>query len=761
MTPDPTTSASATGGREQGASAGDRVRDLVARMTPTEKVGQVMLLSTTQITGPPGEDRGPIDPEQLERVVGGLAVGGLLSGGGHAPAHNHPRDWAEMIGTFQRHAAENTRLGIPLLYGVDAVHGHNNVVGATIFPHNIGLAASFDPDLVERTAAATGRAARATGTNWVYAPVADLGRDPRWGRFYETFGESPWLAGELAAAAVRGLQGGDPAAPDRAAATVKHFLGYGAAVSGLDRTDAQLPRRTLRDRYLPPFEVALRADALSVMVNSGSVNGVPAHASRTLLTDILRGELGFDGVIVSDWADIEMLASDYEVAPDLGGAIARAFDAGVDMAMIPSDGIAFAAAMAQLLDDGRLTEERLDASVERILRMKESLGLFDAPPIDVEAAPVAVLDRDRELAREAASACVVLLRDRDGLLPLDGDPQVLVTGPGADQLSWQMGGWTIRWQGDPRPGEQPPAVTVADALRARLGDRVQVVPGTPISADGEPDEVDRLRQDAVTAAADADIVVAVVGEPSGAELPADHPTADLRSDQVALLTELAATGTPVATVIIAGRPLVLGAAAEVDTLVMAHLPGTEAGTAIADVLLGERSPGGRLPYSWPRHSGQIPIAHDVLPGAQGDGPFALATRGGQYDPRFAFGHGLATTTFEVTGIATDADHATPHGTLLVRATVTNTGPRPGAHVLPVFLLQHVAAVVRPYRTLVGWARADLEPGTSAEVVASIPIERFAVTTGDIEGEGERRVLPGRYTLDVDGHATVEIEVADA
>jgi beta-glucosidase len=426
-----------------------RAEDLLARMTLEEKVGQMTQVNVTRLMGSGEWDRGPLNEAWLEHIFAKLHVGSILSGGGAAPLPNTPRAWAEMTNELQRHALEHSRLGIPLIYGVDAVHGHNNVLGATIYPHNLGLAATWNPELAERIAFATARDVRATGIHWNFAPVADLGRDPRWGRFYETFGEDPLLAGALVAASVRGLENGS------VAATVKHFLGYGAPNAGRDRAPAFIPNRLLFELHLPPFAAGFEAGARTVMVNSGAVNGVPAHASRHLLTELLRGKLGFGGVVVSDWSDIHKLVTVHGVARDFAHAVEMSIGAGVDMYMVPYDAQTFTATLLELVRAGRVSEARIDEAAGRILTLKFALGLFEQPYVDAAEAERIIVEQDRALAYEAAVQSITLL-ENDGVLPLgEGARRILVTGPSADSVANQMGGWTIGWQGADNPRELP------------------------------------------------------------------------------------------------------------------------------------------------------------------------------------------------------------------------------------------------------------------------------------------------------------------
>ena len=541
-----------------------RVADLLSRMTLEEKVGQMTQIDVTRLMGSGEWDRGPLNEEWLQRVLVDNHVGSLLSGGGAAPVPNTPRAWAEMTNALQRYALENARLPIPLLYGVDAVHGHNNVLGATIYPHNLGLAATFDPELVEAISEQVADDLLATGTPWTFAPVADVGRDARWGRFYETFGEDPVLAAELVAASVRGFQ-----ASGKVAATVKHFGGYSQALVGFDRSPAFLDTRTLRTVHFPAARAGLAAGADTVMANSGSVNGVPVHASPYLLTDVLRTEFGFAGVTVSDWNDIDKLVTVHRVAADFKDAVAMSINAGVDMYMVPHDADTFTRTLVGLVAAGTVSEARVDEAVGRILALKFELGLFEQPYVDADAADGVVIEQDRALARRAAAESLTLLEN--GPLPFDDTiKNILVVGDSADSLKNQTGGWTLGWQGVGDSGETPPGTTLLQALRAEApaGVTVEYMADT---RDGAA---------LTTAAAAADIVVAVIGEPPYAEGEGDSATLEVPDAGLELLRTVVQTDTPVVVVIMAGRPLILPEDVQNRTRQPRHgLPAGERGRA--------------------------------------------------------------------------------------------------------------------------------------------------------------------------------------
>ena len=687
---------------------------------------------------------------------------------------NTGRDWAVTYNGVQAFAIQQSRLHIPVLFGVDAVHGFGHPVDAPLFPHAIGMGATWDPAVAELGGGVTGAALRSTG--WVedFAPVQDVFRDNRWGRSYEPWSEAPVLAGALGAANVRGLQ----SAPDnstsnplRVAATVKHFAGYSQSINGHDRVEGQLPIRDLQDVFLPAYKDGVDAGAKMVMVSSSSINGVPATASKFLQTTLLRERLGFTGVTISDFNDVQSISTAYHTAPDLAGAIAKAVNAGLDMAMWVDNPDQWQSSIQAALQTGQISESRIDASVRRILTLKFQLGLFDQPCVtdftqpcvDPEAGQTAV-QAGRDATLQAARESMTLLKNTGNVLPLPRTAQVLVTGPNADSMVGQLGGWSVSWQGvsssghsccEGPPGQIPPGTTVRKAIEA-ADPNTTFVAVSPAVTSGE-------QAAAVSAAAGSDVVVAVVGELAYAEGIGDDPAPALRPDQKALLAALEATGRPVVMVVMAGRPIGLGATNELNAnaIVMAYQGSTEAGQAVADVIFGDVNPSGKLPISWPSDAdvrepfgrgadfnagapspiGDQPKYFDQLPSTSGG-------TGNAYNPLYPFGFGLSYTTFTTESLSIVA----PGGgdrTISATFTVTNTG-RPRGDRDRAWVFVHRAssdATVPPHR-LVGFARVPLDTGQARTLQVDFPSSVLAVTPGDIDSTAPPQVERGIYTLEV-------------
>ncbi|HYS37760.1 MAG TPA: glycoside hydrolase family 3 N-terminal domain-containing protein, partial [Pseudonocardiaceae bacterium] len=737
-----------------------RVSDLLGRMTLPEKIGQMVQIEVTQVTDTSNNctSQGGFNlpnPVCEQKIFTDNKVGSILAGGtdipidttGNGGTGNTGRDWANEYNTMQAYAIAHSRLHIPVIFGVDAVHGFGHPYQAPLFPQSIGMGATWDPSAAKAGGEVTANALRATGWNWDFAPVQDLSRDNRWGRTYETWAEEPALSAAMGAANVSGLQSAGGGKSLDVTATVKHFAGYSESINGHDRAEAQLPLRYLQDTFLPSYAGAINAGAGTVMVDSGSINGVPATASHYLLTTLLRDRMGFKGVVISDFGDVPALATTYHLAPDLAGAAALAVNAGVDMTMLPFNADQWQAAMKQDVTNGSIKVARINQAVQRILTLKFQLGLFDHPTVDAAAANAAV-QAGRDVTLQAARESMTLLRNQNNVLPLSPTAHVVVTGPSADSMTNQLGGWSVSWQGVAGaghvccmgpPDQIPPGTTVLQGMKSEDPNVVSA-----------PD-----RATAVQDAASADAVVVAVGEKAYAEGLGDNPAPQLTPEQKDLVTALEATGKPVIVVVIAGRPLGLGPAEKADGLLMAYQGSTEAGQAVADAIFGKINPSGKLPVSWPSDAAAPGGDFDGgAPSPLGDQPkfFDLLPStsfgsGNGYNPLYPFGFGLSYTTFQTGGL-TATSSVSRHGTVTASFTVANTGSRAGTDIVPVYVHQPVSAVLVPNQRLVGFTRVSLDPGQSKTVQVSFPVAELAVTPGDIEGTGSPQVELGDYQAQV-------------
>ncbi|UCG89363.1 MAG: glycoside hydrolase family 3 C-terminal domain-containing protein [Gemmatimonadota bacterium] len=609
---------------------------------------------------------------------------------------------AENSNQVQRIAVEESRLGIPLIFGLDVIHGFR-----TIFPIPLATASSWDPELVTAIEAIAAREARASGVHWTFAPMVDIARDARWGRISEGAGEDPYLGSAMAAARVRGFQGDDLTAADRIMACLKHYVAYGQPVGGRDYNSVDMSERSLREIYLPPFKAGADAGAASLMSAFNLLNGVPTTANKFTLNQILRGEWGFEGFIVSDWNSVGELVQ-HGYAGDAADAARLALNATIDLDM--ASGI-YDGQLADLVRANVIPEELLDQSVRRVLRAKFMLGLFDNPYVDPETETAAILRDDHvAAARDAARKSMVLLKNDGALLPLSEDiGSIAVIGPLADNQVDLLGSWHAM-------GQPEDVVTVLAGIQSRAAPTTTITYAQGSTITGA--ETDGFAE-AVAAARDADVAIVVVGEREYETGEGASRTAlDLPGVQPALIEAVHETGTPVVAVIMSGRPLTIPWLAEnVPAILQAWHPGIQGGNAVADLLWGDYNPSGKLTASFPRSVGQIPIyyARDITGRPGTDFKYTSRYIDSPDTPLYPFGYGLSYTTFEYGDLTLSADTITVNDTLTVSATVSNTGDVAGAEVVQLYIRDPVASVVRPVKELKGFTKIYLEPGEQQTV----------------------------------------------
>lgn len=688
-----------------------RVESLLARMTVEEKVGQLGMFA--DMVRPFAPDVNPEvnvsnAAEVLEQVRAGR-VGALFNGVGAAQGRE-----------IQRVAVEESRLGIPVLLAADVIHGMR-----TVFPIPLGEAASFEPELAQRTARATAVEATAAGIHWTFAPAVDIARDQRWGRGAEGAGEDTFLGCAFAQARVRGFQGEDLRAADSLLATPKHFVGYGAVAAGMDYNYVEISEGTLRDVHLPPFKAAFDAGALTVMTAFNDINGVPASANRALLTGLLRGQWGFPGLVVSDYtADMELVAHGY--AADDRDATRLAFDAGMDMSM--QSGF-YAAHLPSLVESGEVSMAALDEAVRRVLSLKAAVGLFDDPyrSLDPEReADLSRRDAHEALARDAARRSIVLLKNDGGLLPLRCDARVALVGPFARDRDNIEGCWTLF-------GDKARYVDLETGIRTAMGAgaALEVVDGCAPEA-----PLDGGIEAAVAAARRAEVVVLALGEPQRYSGEAQSRTRIvLPPAQQALAEAVAATGTPLVVLLRNGRALALeGAVRDAAAILVTWFLGSQTGHAVADVVFGEVGPSGRLPVSFPHDSGQQPFFYNHPRTGRPETPemseFKARWREYPNTALYPFGHGLGYAPVEYGATTVDAPTLAPDGTLRLRATVRNMGERAVEEVVQLYVHDRVGSRVRPVRELKGFAKLPLQPGESREVAFTLTAAQLAFTRAD-------------------------------
>lgn len=695
-----------------------QVDELITQMTPAEKAGQLTQYFYFRL--PAGAEPAlDFDAEEQPRMVESALREGV------AGSLLFVTDPAE-INRLQRLAVDGNRLGIPVLFGFDVIHGLR-----TILPVPIAMAASWDPQTIERGQSVAAREARAVGIHWTFAPMVDIARDPRWGRIIEGAGEDPYLGAAVAVAQVCGFQGGELSAPESIIAGPKHFAGYGGALGGRDYDEVNLSDSELWNVYFPPFKAAVEAGAGNVMTAYMDLNGIPAAGSRWLFTEVLRDTWGFKGFVVSDANVVRSLVT-HGFAADLIDAAARAVNAGVDMEMAVADPAY--AHLPEALESGVASEQAVDASVRRVLEAKVRMGLFEAPYIDEDLAREVLADpAHREVARVAAQRSAVLLRNEGGLLPLDGGGlrSIAVIGPLADSKRDILGPWVFDYDLDE-------TVSVVEGIRARAGEGVRVdhARGVPVvqrvfpslfdmfgrnkPEDPEGFEQEAEFQQAVDLARGADVVVVVVGEwQNMIGEAASRSSLELPGRQRELLQAVVGTGTPVVLLVMNGRPLDLRWPAEhVPAILDIWYPGTQGGAAAADLLFGDVSPGGKLPFTWPRTVGQVPM---VYAHTRSHEPENQERRYWDEDstPLFPFGYGLSYGRFEYANLTVEQPVITTGGTVTVSVEVTNTGDREADEVVQLYLHQRFGSASRPVRELKGFRRVTLAAGESR--VVELPV----------------------------------------
>jgi len=703
----------------QRSAAEQKIDSLLARMTLEEKLGQLNQLSV---------DQQPT-PEQLALVRKGL-VGSFLNLTGAAATRD-----------AQRIAVTESRLRIPLIFGHDVIHGYR-----TIFPIPLGEAASWDPEAVQAAAHVAGREAAAAGVHWTFAPMVDIARDPRWGRIAEGSGEDPYLGSAMAAARVRGFQGADPRSPDAVLATVKHFAAYGGAEGGRDYNTVDLSERTLREAYLLPYRAAVDAGAATVMTSFNEIGGIPSTASPWLMTTVLRREWGFRGFVVSDWTAINELLN-HGVAASRGDAGKLALEAGVDMDMVSR---IYVDDLPALVRTGRIPVALVNEAVRRVLRAKAALGLFDDPyhgASPERERAVLLAPEHRRLARRVAEEAIVLLKNDGQLLPLGSRVRsVAVIGPLADDKVAALGSWPGR--GDPRD-----AVTPLEGIKTRAGS-VSVVYAKGC---GITDTATAGFVEAVATAKQADVAVLVLGEAGDMSgEAASRANLDLPGIQPRLFEAIYATGTPIVLVLMNGRPLTIPWAAEhVPAIVESWFLGIETGPALAAVLFGDVSPSGKLPVTFPRAVGQIPLYYNHKNTGRPTGPDKYTSKYTDLPvtPLFPFGHGLSYTTFSYSDLRLSSPRITPAGTESVSVTVTNTGSREGVEVVQLYVHDEVASVTRPVRALAGFRRVSLKPGEARTVEFQLTPKELGLYNQNMKFVVE----PGRFRVFVGGSSVGGLE----
>ena len=709
-----------------------RVKQIVSKMSLEDKIGQMcevtidLVQCDTLVDGHVELDAGKVDS-----IFNKYRVGSVLNvPKGFAQT---PEAWCRIISGIQE--ASMNAMGIPDIYGVDQNHGTSYTAGGTLFPQEINMAASFNRELVREGARITAYESRACDIPWVYNPVMDLGRNPVWPRIWESFGEDPYVNGAMAVEMVKGYQGDDPnkVGPQNVAACLKHYMAYGVPATGKDRTPAIVNPFDLREKFFHPYKEAIRAGALSVMVNSAQVNGVPMHANYELLTVWLKEGLNWDGMIVTDWADIHHLWKRDKIAHDYKEAIEISINAGIDMSMTPYD-VEFCTLLKELVEEGKVKMSRIDDAVSRIIRLKLRLGLFETPDTNFKDYPLFGSAQHEAAAFEMAVESEILLKNKNNILPIQKGKRILVTGPNANSMRSLNGGWSYTWQGTDDPKFHQQYNTIYEALASEFGDdRVVLEPGLDyVDKYGDHEGEKNIRiEKAVAAARNVDLIVACIGENSYTETTGNTNDLHLSANQIKLVQELAKTGKPVILVLNEGRPRIIReieplASAVIDIL----LPSNYGGDALAKLISGERNFSGKLPYTYPKWINAL-TTYDHKPSEktkkQEEGAYNYFS---DVDVQWPFGFGLSYTTFDYSDISIDKSEFTSQDEITVSIMVTNTGTVEGKETVIFYSCDLVASITPDNKRVRGFDKVNLKPGQSTRVSFTIPAADLAFVGQD-------------------------------
>ena len=727
-------------GSGEDAALEKRVDSVMSNLTLEEKVGQ-MAQYTLDVIGKevsPNQSVDPFefDPAKLDTILGMYKVGSILNTTNNKAQTTEM--WSYIIKTIQDRAIRET--GIPVLFGIDAIHGTNYTAGATLFPQGVGMGATFNTALMEEGSRISAYETRASNIPYTFAPTMDLIRDQRWSRHWESYSEDTYLTAQMALASLKGFQGDDynNIGKNHVAVSLKHYMGYGVPVSGKDRTPAIISESDLREKFFEPFRQAIEAGALSVMINSGHINGVSTHADHRLLTEWVKEDLNYDGVLITDWNDVENLAFRDHIASDFKDAIRISINAGIDLVMVPYNKN-FCNDLIALVKEGKVKQERIDDAVRRVLRMKFRLGLFEKPYWDKAEYPEFGSAAHEAEAKKAADESITLLKNENNILPIKQGARILVTGPNANSMRTLNGGWSYSWQGEKTELFAEKYNTIFEALKNKFGEgNVKHVPGVEYKMDGQYFEENPPQIGAAVAAASGvDYIVLCVGENSYCETPGNLDELTLSENQTALAKALLKTGKPVILVLNEGRPrLIRSIEPETKAVIQLYLPGNYGADALADILTGEVNPSGKLPYTYPKFEQGL-ITYDHKPSQNIEGKMEGAyDYGAQTSVQYPFGFGLSYTTFEYTNLAVDKKEFKSGDSIQISIDVKNTGNVAGKESVLLFSSDLVASVTPDVRRLRAFDKVMLNPGETKTV-------KLKLAANDLAFVNDR----GKWTLE--------------
>ena len=722
-----------------------QVEKLLSEMDLDAKIGQMTELAI-DVLGETINGEFQLDEAKLHKAIAEYKVGSFLNAPG--PVAQSPEKWNEIIGRIQE--LSMAEIGIPCIYGLDQNHGTTYTLGGTLFPQNINMGAAFNPDLTYEAARVTAYETRASNCPWTYSPTVDMARDPRWPRVWENYGEDCLVNAIMGSTAVRGFQGDDPnhIPADR----MKHYMGYSMPRTGKDRTPAYISVSELREKCFAPFKACVEAGALTIMVNSGSINGKPVHADRELLTQWLKEDLGWDGMLITDWADINNLYTREHVAANKKEAIEMAINAGIDMAMEPYD-LNYCTLLKELVQEKKIPMSRIDDAVRRVLRLKFRLGLFDHPNTLLKDYPLFGSKEHALIALHAAEESEVLLKNKDNILPLPQGKKLLVTGPNANSMRCLNGGWSYSWQGHLTDRFADKYNTIYEAICNKFGaDHVRLEQGVTYKPEGAyMEENEPEIEKAVAAARNVDIIIACIGENSYCETPGNLSELAISANQSKLVKALAATGKPIILILNEGRPRIINELEPLaDAVIDILLPGNYGGDALANILAGDVNPSAKMPYTYPRHEAAL-TTYDYRVSEEMDKMEGAYDYNAVVSVQWPFGYGLSYTTFEYSNFQTDKSSFTAGDDLHFSIDVTNTGKYARKEVVMLFSSDLVASLTPENRRLRAFKKVELQPGETQTVTLSIKGSDLAFVNSDgqwVLEQGDFRMQCGNQVVTI-------------
>ena len=727
----------------------EKVEQVLSKMTLDEKIGQMTQLSI-DVLGSFVNGEFVLDESKLQQAIAEFKVGSVLNAPG--PVAQTAAKWQEIIGRIQEVSMKE--IGVPCIYGLDQTHGTTYTLDGILFPQNINIAASFNPELAYEAARITAYETRAGSCPWTFSPAVDMARDPRWSRIWENFGEDCLVNAIMGSQSILGYQGDEPnhIPANRIAASVKHYMGYSSARTGKDRTPAYISESELREKCFAPFKACVEAGALTIMVNSGSINGVPVHANHELLTKWLKEDLQWDGMLVTDWADINNLYTREHVAASKKEAIKMAVNAGIDMAMEPYD-LGYCTLLKELVEENEVSMARIDDAVRRVLRLKVRLGLFEQPITPMADYPLLGSEEHAQLALKAAEESEILLKNKDQILPLKKGTKILVTGPNAHSMRCLNGGWSYSWQGHLADRFASKYNTLYEAICQEFGaDHVRLEQGVTYVAEGTYTEENTPEiAKAVAAAHQVDVIIACIGENSYCETPGNLSEMAISENQRNLVKALATTGKPMILVLNEGRPRIIHDLEPLaQGIIHIMLPGNFGGNALANILSGEANPSAKMPYTYPRHEAEL-TTYDYRVSEEMDKMEGAYDYDAVISVQWPFGYGLSYTTFEYSRLVCSHSDFNVQDELTFTVDVTNTGKRTGKEVVMLFSRDMVASLTPENRRLRAFQKVELKPGETKQVTLKIPASDLAFVGSDgrwILEAGEFRIQVGNQLIHI-------------